>query len=143
MISDLQKYHLSQTMVSSNRYVGHLRIPWIDSNTGLYLICCSGLGYHDICWQGSHWELLQTVTHSFHIKLSRNCIQQYCFHYNYKFILLVTTVCGWCVFLCPISKKNELFIQCGINRLGSIVFLLSFYSNINVFKISAMLSSGL
>ncbi len=33
MISDLQTYHLSQTMVSSNRYVGHLRIPWIDSNS--------------------------------------------------------------------------------------------------------------
>ncbi len=32
MISDLQKYHLSQTMVSSNRYVGRLRINWIDSN---------------------------------------------------------------------------------------------------------------
>ncbi len=34
LISDLQKYHLSQTMVSSNRYVGRLRIPSIDSRTG-------------------------------------------------------------------------------------------------------------
>ncbi len=33
MTSDLQKYHLSQTMVSSNWYIGRLRIPWIDSST--------------------------------------------------------------------------------------------------------------
>ena len=32
MISDLKKYHLSQTMVSSDRYVGHLWIPWINCN---------------------------------------------------------------------------------------------------------------
>ncbi len=31
LISDIQKYHLSQTMVSSNQCVGRLRIPWIDS----------------------------------------------------------------------------------------------------------------
>ena len=31
MISDLQKCHRPQTMVSSNRYVGRLQILWIDS----------------------------------------------------------------------------------------------------------------
>ena len=32
LISDLQKCHVSQTMVSSNRYVGSLQIAWIDSS---------------------------------------------------------------------------------------------------------------
>ncbi len=32
LISDLQKCHLSQIMVSSYRYVGCLQIPWINCN---------------------------------------------------------------------------------------------------------------
>ncbi len=67
LISDLQKYHLSQTMVSSNRYVGRLLIPWIDSRYYYYL-ALTWLRSILCFWQLYTADELMLKSHSFNYR---------------------------------------------------------------------------